>query len=73
MSPLDEQINNLAKQAHKRGLTYSDACDLHRDLNRLLSSLRSGGRRRTRKSDRTMIRALRAKVVKNYRLPSRNS
>lgn len=73
MSPLDVRIGILAKQAHKSGLSYSEACDLHEDLNRLLSSLRSGGRKRTRKSDRAMIRALRAKIVKKYRLPSRNS
>lgn len=72
-SPLDVRIGILAKQAHKSGLTYSEACDLHRDLNRMLSSLRSGGRKRTRKSDRAMIRALRAKVVKKYQLPSRKS
>lgn len=72
-SPLDVRIDILAKQAHRNGLTYGEACDLHRDLNHMLSSLRSGGRKRTRKSDRAMIRALRAKVVKKYRLPSKNS
>lgn len=67
-STLDIRIGLLFKRASGGGLTYTEAYKLHQDLNRMLSSLRSGSRKRTRKSDRAAIRALRAKIVKKYLL-----
>lgn len=71
-SSLDERLGALYRRAQSRGLTFGEACDLHREINRMLSSLRSGGRKRTRRSERAALRALRAAIARRYRFPVRH-
>lgn len=70
-SSLDERLGALHRHAKSKGLTFSEACDLHRAINRMLSSLRSGGRKRTRRSERAALRALRAAIARRYSFPVR--
>jgi len=69
MTPLQDRLSKIYRMSNSQGLTYSEACDLHREINRALSSLRSGGRKRTRRSDRAALRSVRAKIAKRYRFP----